>query len=179
MKEKTHSNRVGFLMEKVMPNVLLKCVTQSGYSASLKSGLVSQELDGGAPRYRRFTKNAFHAVNVRWVVNENGFEYLNAFHNVWCESPNEPFYAPLKVNGPVYKNYECYFVEDSFQVGEPNGVIFTITAQLRVRPIVDLEQDRILVEVGNEGVDLSELTNPLEKLVNVDMPNALRGVNVF
>lgn len=161
-----------------MPNVLLKCVTQSGYSVGFSSGVVSQELDGGAPRYRRVTKNAFHAVNVRWVVNENGFEYLNAFHNIWCENPNEFFYAPLKVNGSVYKNYECYFVEDSFQVGEPNGVIFTITAQLRVRPIVDLEQDRILVEVGNEGVDLSELTDPLEKLVNVDMPNALRGVNV-
>lgn len=161
-----------------MPNILLKCVTQSGYSVGLKSGLISQELDGGAPRYRKVQKNAFHTVNVRWVVNENGFEYLNAFYGIWCENPNEFFYAPLKVNGPEYKNYESYFVEDSFQVGEPSGRIFTITAQLRVKPIVDREKNLLLVEVGNDGVDLSELINPLEKLVNVDMPNALRGVNV-
>ena len=161
-----------------MPNVLLRCVTQSGYSVGFKSGVISQELDGGAPRYRRVIKNAHHNVNVQWVVKEAGFDYLDALHNVWCENPNEFFYAPLKVNGPKYKNYEAYFVEDSFQLNSVDGLIFTCSAQLRVKPIVDIEEDRLLVEVGNEGIDLSELLNPLEKLVNVSMPNALRSIHV-
>ncbi len=161
-----------------MPNVLLKCVTQSGYSVGFKSGVISQELDGGAPRYRRAIKNPYHDVSVQWVVREAGFDYLNALHDVWCENPNEFFFAPLKVNGPEYKNYESYFVEDSFQLNSVSGLIFTCSAQLRVKPIIDREKNQLLVEVGNEGVDLSELINPLEKLVNVDMPNALRGVNV-
>ena len=72
-----------------MPNVLLRCVTQSGYSVGFKSGVISQELDGGAPRYRRVIKNAYHNVNVQWVVKEAGFDYLDALHNVWCENPNE------------------------------------------------------------------------------------------
>lgn len=161
-----------------MPNVLLKCVTQSGYSVGFRSGVISQELDGGAPRYRRVFKSAYHTVSVRWVVKEAGFQYLNALHNVWCENPNEFFYAPLKVNGPEYKNYEAYFVEDSFQLNSVDGLIFTCSAQLRVKPIVDIEVDRLLVEVGSDNVDLSELPDPLEKLVNDDMPKALRSIHV-
>ncbi|ENV34563.1 hypothetical protein [Acinetobacter gerneri] len=160
-----------------MPNVLLKCVTQSGYSVGYKSGVISQELDGGAPRYRRNIKNAYHTVNVQWVVQESGFQYLDALYNVWCENPNEFFYAPLKVNGPEYKNYESYFVEDSFQLNSVEGLVFTCTAQLRVKPIVDSELNKIIVESGSQGIDLSDLFNPLEKLVNVDLPNALRGLN--
>lgn len=160
-----------------MPNVLLKCVTQSGYSVGFNSGVISQELDGGAPRYRRINKNAYHNVNVQWVVQEGGFDYLNALHDEWCANPNEFFYAPLKVNGSEYKNYEVYFVENSFQLNAIDGLVFTITAQLRVRPIVDPEKNKIIVDAGNVGVDLSELINPLEKIVNVSMPNALRGVN--
>lgn len=155
-----------------MPNVLLRCVTQSGYSVNYKSGVMSQELDGGAPRYRRVIKNAYHTVNVQWKVQEAGFQYLDALHNVWCENPNEFFYAPLKVNGPEYKNYESYFVEDSFALNSVDGLMFTVTAQLRVKPIVDSDLNHIIVEVGNEQ-DLSQIIDPLKKLVNVDLPNAL------
>lgn len=156
-------------------NTLMYCSTQEGYSASLKSGVISQELDGGAPRYRRGLKNGYHTVNVQWKVFDVGFQYLDAFYNVWCETPGQRFKAPLRVNGPEFKPYECYFVEDSFQF-TMQGPVYTITAQLKVKPIVDSALNWIIVETGNGGGDLASLMNPLEKLVNEDLPNAMEGI---
>lgn len=156
-------------------NILNRCSTQSGYSVAYRSGVIAQELDGGAPRYKRRLKNAYHTVNVRWVVLEAGFQYLDAFYNVWCDNPSQPFYANLKVNGPEYKSYECSFVPDSFQLNEVEGKFFTLSAQLRVRPIVDSNLNKIIVETGNKG-DLATLLNPLEKLVNKDAPKSMEGI---
>ncbi|WP_427838088.1 hypothetical protein ABUS21_04840 [Acinetobacter baumannii] len=157
-------------------NTLMYCSTQEGYSASLRSGVISQELDGGAPRYRRGLKNGYHTVNVQWKVFDVGFQYLDAFYNVWCETPGQRFNASLRVNGPEFKPYECYFVEESFQLSSMQGPVYTVTAQLRVKPIVDSELNHIIVETGNGGSDLASLVNPLEKLVNDDLPNAMEGI---
>lgn len=156
-------------------NILNRCSTQSGYSVAYRSGVIAQELDGGAPRFKRRLKNAYHTINVRWVVGEIGFQYLDAFYNVWCENPSQPFYANLKVNGPEYKPYECFFVPDSFQLNEVEGLFFTLTAQLRTRPIVDSNLNKIIVEIGNKS-DLAKLVNPLEKLVNKDAPESMEGI---
>ncbi|WP_031948627.1 hypothetical protein [Acinetobacter lactucae] len=157
-------------------NKLMYCSTQEGYSASLKSGVISQELDGGAPRYRRGLKNGYHTVNVQWKVFDVGFQYLDAFYNVWCETPGQRFNASLRVNGPEFKPYECYFVPDSFQLTSMQGPVYTVTAQLRVKPIVDSELNHIIVETGNGNQDLASIVNPLEKLVNEDLPNAMEGI---
>ncbi|MDC5148746.1 hypothetical protein NRA30_18645 [Acinetobacter baumannii] len=157
-------------------NTLKYCSTQEGYSASLKSGVISQELDGGAPRYRRAVKNGYHTVNVQWKVFDVGFQYLDAFYNVWCEVPGQRFYASLRVNGPEFKPYKCLFVPDSFQLTSMQGPVYTVTAQLRVKPIVDSELNKIIVETGNGGEDLASLFNPLEKLVNDDLPRAMEGI---
>lgn len=157
-------------------NTLKYCSTQEGYSVAFRSGVGSQELDGGAPRNRRLSKNSFHTVSVQWKVLEGGFQYLDAFYNVWSEAPSEKFNASLRVNGPEFKPYECLFVPDSFQLTSMQGPVYTVTAQLRVKPIVDSELNWIIVNAGNEGGDLAKLVNPLEKLVNEDLPDAMEGI---
>ena len=157
-------------------NTLMYCSTQEGYSVAFRSGVASQELDGGAPRNRRLSKNSFHTVSVQWKVLEAGFQYLDAFYNVWSETPSQRFNASLRVNGPEFKPYECLFVPDSFQLTSMQGPVYTVTAQLRVKPIVDSELNKIIVEAGNDGQDLASLFNPLEKLVNDDLPRAMEGI---
>ncbi|EXS25587.1 hypothetical protein J658_0335 [Acinetobacter baumannii 573719] len=56
------------------------------------------------------------------------------------------------------------------------GPVYTVTAQLRVKPIVDSELNKIIVETGNGGQDLASLVNPLEELVNEDLPAAMEGL---
>lgn len=157
-------------------NTLMYCSTQEGYSVAYHSGVASQELDGGAPRNRRLSKNSFHTVSVQWKVLEGGFQYLDAFYNVWSETPGQRFNASLRVNGPEFKTYECLFVPDSFQLTSMQGPVYTITAQLRVKPIVDSELNWSIVDAGNDGGDLASIVNPLEKLVNEDLPDAMEGI---
>lgn len=157
-------------------NTLMYCSTQEGYSVAFRSGVGSQELDGGAPRNRRLSKNSFHTVSVQWKVFDVGFQYLDAFYNVWSETPGQRFNASLRVNGPEFKPYECLFVPDSFQLTSMQGPVYTVTAQLRVKPIVDSELNWAIVDAGNDGGDLASLVNPLEKLVNEDLPDAMEGL---
>ena len=74
---------------------LLYCTTQSGYSAQIGDGVISQELDGGAPRFKRALKGTYHSASVRWVVKDAGYQYLMAFYRVWARNPNQRFLAKL------------------------------------------------------------------------------------
>lgn len=51
MTKPTHPS--GFFNGETIPNVLLRCVKQRGYSVGFESGVIFQELDGGAPSYHR------------------------------------------------------------------------------------------------------------------------------
>ena len=159
-------------------NRLKYCVTQSGYSAKVGDGVISQKLDGGASRYRRSLKNVPHSVGVQWVIQEAGYQYLMAFYRVWRRKPNQPFLAMLVVDDAPAQDYQCFFTE-SPALSSKQGLVFTVTATLEVKPLAEDEaMDDFIVEFGNESDDdLSSLTNPLEKLVNVDLPEALENLD--
>lgn len=159
-------------------NRLKYCVTQSGYSAKLGDGVISQKLDGGASRYRRSLKNVAHSVSVQWVIQEAGYQYLMAFYRVWRRKPNQPFIATLVIDDAPVQDYQCFFTE-SPTLSSKQGLVFTVTATLEVKPLVeDEDMDDLIVEFGNESNDdLGSLTNPLEKLVNVDLPDALENLD--
>ncbi|TCM62297.1 hypothetical protein EC844_12525 [Acinetobacter calcoaceticus] len=159
-------------------NILLKCVKQSGYSVRFPSGVISQPLDGGAPRMRRVSRNNWRTVAVNWTVQESGYQYLCAFYEIWCENPSQPFYANLIVDGPEYKAYRCHFEPDSFGLDSKEGTVFGVSAQFLVKPIIDRDLNQIIVDSGNNGVDLSDITNPLDHLVNVALPKALESIRV-
>lgn len=156
-------------------NSLMYCSTYQGYSVSLGNGVISQVLDGGADRYRRALKGVPHTVNSRWVVTEYGYQYLMAFYRVWQRNPNKPFYAKLCIDDSELRDYQCFFdANSSLMLAEQRGNLFVVTATLKAKPSkIDPDMDDIIVEVGNTGTDLAALLNPLEKLVNEDLPKAL------
>ena len=156
-------------------NRMMYCSTQEGYSANIGDGVISQILDGGADRYRRSLKGVMHTVNSRWVVNESGYQYLMAFYRVWARNPSQPFIAKLCVDNAPVEDYECFF-SGSPTLSSKEAKVYTVTATLKVKPLpVDEAMDDLIVGAGNEAGDLSALMNPLEKLVNEDLPNALEN----
>lgn len=158
-------------------NKMMYCSTQEGYSASIGDGVISQILDGGADRYRKSLKGVLHTVNSRWIVKEYGYLYLMAFYRVWTRNPSQPFLAKLCIDDAEVKPYECFF-SGSPTLSDKEGKHFTVTATLRVKPILANDDlDDLIVGAGNDGVDLAKLTNLLEKLVNEDLPNALGGLD--
>lgn len=154
-------------------HTLMYCSTQSGYSAQVGDGVISQELDGGAPRYRRALKGTYHSAGVRWVVKEAGYQYLMAFYRVWARNPSQRFLAKLCIDDPVVQHYQCYFTGPPV-LNSKEGKIYTVTAQFRVKPLnISAEMDELIITAIEEGNDLAEIFKPLEKLVNEDLPNAL------
>jgi len=154
-------------------NRMKYCSTQQSYSANIGDGVISQILDGGADRYRRSLKGVVHTVSSRWVVGEAGYQYLMAFYRVWARNPSQPFIARLCVDNAPVEDYQCFF-GGAPTLTEKQALVFTVTANLKVKPLaVDDDLDDLIVEVGNGGEDLASLTNPLEKLVNEDLPEAL------
>lgn len=155
---------------------LMYCSTQSGYSAQIGNGVISQELDGGAPRHRRALKGTYHSANVQWVVKEAGYQYLMAFYRVWARNPSQRFLARLCIDDPVVQHYQCYF-SGAPVLSSKDGRIYTVTAQFRVKPLnINPAMDEIIVATGDEAQDLSELNNLLDQLVNESLPNALSNI---
>lgn len=152
------------------------CPLQSGYTAQIGDGVISQELDGGAPRFRRALKSTYHAVNVQWVVKEAGYQYLMAFYRVWARNPSQRFLAKLCVDNATVEDYQCYFSgPPSLTSKEAN--IYTVSATLRVKPLsVDKDMDDVLVGIGNNNESIDDVFNPLEELVNENLPDALVGL---
>lgn len=149
------------------------CSTQTGYSAQVGDGVIAQELDGGAPRYRRAVRGTYHSASVEWVVREVGFQYLMAFYRVWTRNPSQPFLAQLCIDNAPVENYQCHF-DGAPSINSKQADVFTVSASLRVKPLtVNSEMDDLIVGTVDYGEDLASLVNPLEELVNEDLPNAL------
>lgn len=154
-------------------NRLAYCVQQSGYTVDFGNDVIAQNLDGGPSRYRRDIRRNSHLVSVSWVVKLRGYQYLTAFHRVWMRNPSQPFLAKLIIDDEL-KDYECFF-KSAIQLNSKNGPVYTLSAQLEINALIaDDAMDDALVATGGSA----DIFEPLEELVNEDMPNALGGVNV-
>lgn len=152
--------------------------TQSGYSVQHGSNVQMQQLDGGAPRLGIFTKKASHSVNVQFVVDKAGYQYLCAFYRVWLRNPSQPFLADLVIDGEApLQQYQCFFVPGSFQLSSKNGQAHTVVAQLIVPALnTDDDLDDLLVSIGDADGSVADLVNPLQQIANHDLPDALDGI---
>lgn len=144
---------------------------QAGYSGEVDSGVIHQVLDGGMPRFRRASKNNANTVNCAWKLDELGYQYCMAFYRKWVRNPARPFHVEMFLDDPFVVNYECWFVPNSVKLTSMNGLIYNISAQLIVKSkrISESFDDEIL-GIVDKGTD--RLFNPMDKLANIDLPNA-------
>lgn len=153
---------------------LAYCPRQSGYSVQRGSTVISQALDGGLPRNRKDIKRASHTVQVNWVVKKGGFEYLNAFYNVWSDNPSLPFKALLKIDSGRMEEYECYFADGMPpELMSIDGPIYNISAMFTVKALPRVRDwEDLVIELKQE--DAYDFTNLLEHIVNVVMPEKFK-----
>lgn len=157
---------------------LLLRPAQAGYSAQPGSNVLMQQLDGGAPRFGVFTKKSSHQVNMQWITNKAGYQYLLAFYHVWMRNPAQPFLVDLVIDGEAtLQQYQCFFMPASLQLNSKVGVVHTVSAQLIAKAINrNTAIDDLIIDAGNRGVLLAELPDPLERLVNQALPDALEDL---
>lgn len=148
------------------------CPLQDGYSVQHPFSINRMQLGGGASRFRKGKKGLPSLVNVQWTVDKNGYDYLLAFYRLWeNQTPKiNPFLLDLIIDESALTEYSCFF-SSGLVLSAVNGPIRTVTATLEVsakKP--DYTVDELIV------LGVLDLVNPLEELVNEDLPNAVGGL---
>ena len=136
--------------------------------------MLEQQLAGGFARQRRMFVNNVHVVNVSVLLpTKSHAQYFWAFWRVHTLNPQK-FLWRLITDSSEMQDHTCQFVAESISVGERNGVIYSVSFQVRCKPLNngDLAFDQTIVDIWKSG-DLDDMINLLEQLVNESLPNAL------
>lgn len=155
-------------------NSFALCPLQSGYSFTPGNNMLEQQLVGGFARQRAMFVNNVHVVNVSVLLaTKLHAQYFWAFWRLHTLNPQK-FLWRLITDSAEAQDHECQFVADSLSVGERNGVAYTVSFQVRCKPLNngDLAFDQMIVDLWESG-NPGEMLNLLQKLVNETMPNAL------
>lgn len=157
-------------------NSFALCPLQDGYTPQPANNMLEQALMGGFARQRVQFVNNVHTVNATVSVPDKAHQqYFWAFWRSHTLNPR-PFLWRLTVDDADMTTYQCQFVADSVQVQERNGIPYRISFSVRCKPKpVDYEFDQSIIDAWETG-NSAALFNLLEKLVNVDLPNALENL---
>ena len=150
---------------------------QSGYSFSPGNNMLEQQLLGGFARQRSMFVNNVHMVNVSVLLkSKTHAQYFWAFWRSHTLNP-QPFLWRLITDSSEMQDHTCQFVAESLSVGERQGVIYSVSFQVRCKPLNngDLAFDQSIVDIWDAGGPV-DMFNLLEQLVNESLPNALGGL---
>ena len=155
-------------------NSFALCPLQAGYSFSPGNNMLEQQLAGGFARQRRMFVNNVHMVNVSVLLpTKSHAQYFWAFWRSHTLNPQK-FLWRLITDSSEMQDHTCQFVAESLSVGERQGVIYSVSFQVRCKPInnSDLAFDQSIVDLWDTG-STSDVLNLLEQLVNESFPDAL------
>lgn len=145
---------------------------EAGYNAEADSGVITQQLDGGPPRFRRVSSNNIGSVNCLFNFDELGYQYVMAFYRIWMRTPSKPFMVEMFLDDPEVKEYRCWFVPNSVKLTSKSGPRYRVSVQLFVESEYrDPKKDEFLV--GLVDKDQTGIFNPLDHYANVEMPEHL------
>lgn len=145
---------------------------QAGYSAETDSGVITQQLDGGPPRFRRVSSNNISNVSCSFNFDELGYQYVMAFYRIWMRTPSKPFMVEMFLDDPEVKEYRCWFVPNSVKLTSKKGLRYRVSVQFFVESERhDPVQDELIVDLVNR--DDASIFNPLDHYANVEMPEHL------
>ena len=136
--------------------------------------MLEQQLLGGVARQRRMFVNNVHVVNVSVLLKtKTHAQYFWAFWRLHTLNP-KPFLWRLITDSAEAQDHSCQFVANSISVGERNGVAYSVSFQVRCKPLNngDLAFDESIVAIWETGSP-DDVMNLLEHLVNESFPDAL------
>lgn len=156
-------------------NRLMLPPTEAGYTATFGGGVISQKLQGGASRFEVDVLGASHMLSLSWLTDRAGYQYLMAFYRLWQVNPSQPFIAELIIDDHQLQEYECHFMPDTMTLVGVQGLSYSVSAQIEAEAITpDIVFDQAIVDAWESGMGVG--MPELERLVNVDLPDALENV---
>lgn len=110
----------------------------SSYAAARGDEVLSVKLDGGASKFRLDILNAAFLVDATWILDRDGYEYINAFYRTATGHGSLPFSVELILDTPLPVLYaECHFVPGSLKLSAQSGFSYTVSAQIEVTPPIN------------------------------------------
>ena len=157
-----------------LPQLIL-CPLRDSYNLTFGDDVVTTEYSDGMPRQRMDSTGRPHHTPIGFINSKAQQDYLTAFWRIYRA---KPFAMQLYSSSTTLEWHECRFV------GSPNQKeigyqLFDWSCDIVVKPKpLDIEMDKSIVYIyGQTGGHTDTFFNLLEKLVNVDLPNATRGLN--
>lgn len=170
-----------------LPKFMLKPFAD-GYGVNLADETITTETAGGEPRQRQGFVGAWHTITATYKHRPAQHQYFLAFRRAYS---GQRFWAYLLVDDVVHRWYRCRFIKNNQIQPRYGGGIFTVAVTLSVEPIpydIDkdgnfvayphsVSEDATMVVIYNmtDG-QIDTYFNMLEKLVNKDLPDAMRGI---
>lgn len=157
-----------------LPRLIL-CPLLDSYSVTLGNDVLTTQYENGMPRQRLNGVGRPHSISVSFRHKAQHQEYILAF---WRLYRARAFAMRLIVDNTDMRWYECRFIGEP-QLQALGGDVFEFGVALIVKPKpLNAEVDKVFVHLYEKtGGDISGFTNPLEKLVNEDLPDALGSLN--
>lgn len=155
-------------------NSFALCPLQAGYSFSPGNNMLEQQLLGGFARQRRMFVNNVHVVNVSVLLStKTHAQYFWAFWRSHTLNPQK-FLWRLITDSIEMQDHTCQFIAESLSVGERQGVVYSVSFQVRCKPLNngDLAFDQSIADIWDTG-SRTDVMNLLEQLVNESLPDAL------
>jgi hypothetical protein len=150
----------------------------SGYTATAGNEVVSAATEGGASRSRRDYIGAPAMISVAWMLDESGFDYLNAFFRTITKSGSLPFLCDLLFDRPYLVEHTCKFIPGSFKpIASTAAFTFNAIANFEVLPQpVDEDEDLNIVAYweATNGMPIGfPLAGRIDHIANVVLPEYL------
>jgi hypothetical protein len=148
--------------------------SEASYSVTDGIEVISTKLDGGLSRSRKDKTDAAMLVNVKWTaLTKIQFEYIRAFYKTPAKTGANEFTIDLLIDDTDLTEHTVKFVPGSFKTDSPDGVAYSISAQLEAQPLPENEDyNNGFVAVYNAyGPNAEGFFNLLEEFINETLPD--------
>lgn len=128
---------------------LLVRPTLAGFGVAFGDSVITTKLDGGASRTRLDKVGATHEVQVQWMLEATGYNYLMAFYRTEIDFGSLPFTIKMKsIDKASLETYTAKFASPP-SLTAFYGTIFQVSAMLEITPLAhDESADQTLITAG-------------------------------
>lgn len=150
-----------------------------GYGFQDPSEVIAIELDGGPSRLRRDQLNSRSQVDVQWVLDREGFLYLQEFYRTTTQFGSLSFQIDLVTDYAENVEHSVYFVPGTLRLQEKDGHRYIVTASLEVTQMTIDEAEEanrvyLFTELGRDYPTLFPLVeSQLDVMMNQIIPGDL------
>lgn len=161
------------MIDENLPKFLL-LPERNSYNLEFGDNVLRTKFASGRTRQRLNGDDAPHVTPVTFRLKTKQQDYLNAFYRLYKSSY---FAMMLIADTTSLEWYECQFIGKA-SLKQLGANFYEWTNQIEITPQpLDIDKSKVTVAIFNmTNGEPSKFNDMMEKYVNVDLPQAMRGL---